>query len=107
MELGKGKLYCNSCRDVIVEIPLTPEGVESMKQYVNYTCPNCHKAVIMTQKEYDYVKLVFKIANSHVLKLIERVLCSFGRKKRLVRIDTEPLRFGEKPDIIELTTADK
>ena len=98
-DLGVLRIYCNSCRETIVELPLNEENIQSSRQYVNMLCPLCHKAILITQEEYDYTLMQFEFCNNRFVRAIDSVFRKLFRLRGTVRVDTEPIRFGAKPEI--------
>ena len=77
-------------------------SLNELKEWVGVSCPQCGKCIIVTQDEYD---LAVKLARwqDRLLKIAKflHLKPSGG-----VRIDTEPLRWNEKPNIKKLTDDD-
>lgn len=65
-----------------------------LKQWVGKRCPECGKSVIVTQEEYNLAATLYKWERRHT-----KIMKFFHLKpKKVLRINTEPLRWGEKPE---------
>ena len=77
-------------------------SLDELKEWVGVSCPQCGKCVLVTQEEYDFAVVLSKWQD-RLLKIANFLhLKPSGR----VRIDTESLRWNEKPNIKKLSDDD-
>lgn len=69
-------------------------SLEELKQWVGKRCPECGKSVIVTQEEYNLAATLYKWE-----RRLAKIAKFFHLKpKAILRINTEPTRWGEKAE---------
>ena len=69
-------------------------SLDELKQWVGKRCPECGKSIIVTQEEYNLAASLYKWE-----RRLSKIMKFFHLKpKGILRVKTEPLRWGEKAE---------